>query len=182
MKKTLLSLAIATTITLPVASFANNDSDAIQASFDRGFDKGSVEVISTTANEYDPLHQLINVALYNRDGSNAGKKTDFDSWNQVVNIAHEYRNSSDLSGAIWASLEHGFDKKTEFDPWNQLVNVAHDYRGGSGAIWASFERGFDNIKPVTVIVQTPVAAPANVLTQNVWTHHLITGVGFTTKI
>lgn len=106
----------------------------------------------------------------------------FNPWEHLANVAHEYRGASDRSGAIWANLEYNFDRKTNFDSWNQLVSVAHDYRGGSGAIWASFERGFDNIKPVTVIVQTPVAAPANVLTQNVWTHHLITGVGFTTKI
>ena len=135
MKKTLLSLAIATGITLTAAS-------------------------STVA----------------------AADTKFDPWNQLVNVAHEYRAASDRSGAIWANLEYNFDKKTNFDSWDQLVNVAHDYRGGSGAIWASFERGFDNIKPVTIVVQAPVVAPATVLTQNVWTHYQITGVGFTTKI
>ncbi len=159
MKKTLLSLALATTITLPVVSFANNDSDAIQAGFDRGFGKTPVKVISATANKFDP-------------------------WNQLVNVVHEYRGSSDLSGAIWASLEYGFDKKTDFDPWNQLVNVAGEYRGGSGAIWASFERDFDSSQDgVNInVARAHKVAPTNLLTQNVWTHHLITGVGFTTKI
>ena len=110
----------------------------------------------------------------------------FNPWNQVVNVAQEYRSSSDVSGAIWASFERGFDKKTNFDSWNYLVNVAHEYNGGSGALWTSFERGFDKdqnaIAVITDVAQPQKTAPVNALTQNVWTHHLISGVGLTTKI
>jgi hypothetical protein len=116
----------------------------------------------------------------------AADNAKFNPWEQVANVAHEYRSNSDVSGAIWASLERGFDKKTDFDSWNQLVNVAHGYNGGSGALWASFERGFDKdqnaIAVIADVAQPQKTAPVNALTQNVWTHHLISGVGLTTKI
>ena len=116
----------------------------------------------------------------------AADNTKFNPWDQVVNVAHEYRSSGDVSGAIWASLERGFDKKTDFDSWNHLVNVARGYNGGSGALWTSFERDFDKDQNVTTVIadvaQPQKATPVDTLTQNTWTHHLITGVGFTTNI
>ncbi len=54
--------------TLPVVAFAIDNSDALNASFERGFDKGvSGIAITTGARNYDPLQHMINVALYGRD-------------------------------------------------------------------------------------------------------------------
>ncbi len=120
----------------------------------------------------------------------------FNPWNQVVNVAQDYRSSSD---AIWASFERGFDKGqseivttpavAEYDPLHEMINVAlYSRNDDAPQLLASFERGFDKdqnaIAVIADVAQPLNTAPVNMLTQNVWTYHLISGVGvgFTTKI
>ncbi len=96
MKKTLLSLAIATGITLAAAS--------------------STVVAADT--KFNPWNQLVNVthgyhakndlsgAIWANLEYNFDKKTGFDAWNQLANVSGEYRGGG---GAIWASFEKGFN-------------------------------------------------------------------------
>lgn len=98
MRKILLRLAIASSITLPTITSA---------------------IVADDAN-LNPWGQLVNVAHEYRSDSDAGniiwanlehsfdKRIDFDAWYQLVNVAQDYRSGSYNSKAIWTSLEHSF--------------------------------------------------------------------------
>jgi len=71
MKKSALSLLFAASTALPVAAFAIDNSDALNASFERGFDKGVSAITTTTATrDNDPLQQMITAALYSYSHDN----------------------------------------------------------------------------------------------------------------
>ncbi len=126
MKKSALSLLLAASVSLPVAAFANNDSDALSASFERGFDKGPSGIVATSASrDFDTLQYLVNVALAPRDDA----------------------------PQLLASFDRGFDKgpseivatpaSRDFDTLQYLVNVALAPRNDAPQLLASFDRGFD---------------------------------------
>ncbi len=129
MKKSALSLLFAASAALPIAAFAIDNSDALTASFERGFDKGASGIAITTAaaRDNDPLQQMINAALYSY--------------------------SRDNTLQLLASFKQGFDKgpsgiaittaARDRDPLQHMINAALYGRDNTPQLLASFERGFD---------------------------------------
>ena len=167
MKKSILSLVIATSLASPVVSFADSDRNAILASFERDFLNGQTEVVVTAAT-----------------------KGDFDPWNYLVNVTRQYNEGSE---AIQTSFERSFVKgqaevvvtaatRGEFDPWNYVANVTRQYREDGDAIWTSFERSFvkGQAGTITTAAQAYDNAPWAALNQYEW-KHLVGDANFSTK-